>query len=57
MNLKFLGLLIILLGLLIKVVLQNLYPNGFLIDLCRLSFFVGIIVLIVGFFKGKSSRK
>jgi len=54
-SLKFVGLLIILLGLLAKALFKQFYPNPLLIDLCRLSFFVGLAVLLVGFFQKKKA--
>ncbi len=52
---KFIGLLIILVGLLVKALLKQFYPNPILIDLCRLSFFVGLAVLLIGLFQKKKA--
>lgn len=47
-TLKVAGLVVIFAGLVLKAALKQVYPNALLIDLCRLSFFVGAGMLIIG---------
>ncbi len=47
-SLEGIGLIVIFGGALIKVWLQSAHANGALIDLARSTFFLGIIIMVLG---------
>lgn len=55
-SLEGLGLIVIFGGAVIKVWLQKINANGALIDLARSTFFLGIILVILGLIRRKKKN-
>lgn len=55
-SLEGIGLVVIFGGALIKVLLQKINASGALIDLARSTFFLGMIIVVLGLIKRKKIK-